>query len=226
MQHRVSIDSVLSYFLLTQFLFIATGHAAELSVWVSGVSNDRGHVVIDVCTRAEFLGPRCAYHGSTRAKQGTAIVNVASVLPGSYAIQTYNDENDNLTVDRNFFGHPKRGHRLQQQCASAVRAAALRRCRGHRPARRDPNRAAAPLDLALIYRNPTLMLGVRHAPIVFFTPIFRITLERVLTQGPREPTSRRAKSVFPCCIRSADRAAAIGPHIGEKRPPRSAGEFL
>ena len=106
MQHRVSIDSVLSYFLLTQLLFIATGYAAELSVSVSGVSNDRGHVVIDVGTRAEFLGPRCAYHGSTPAKPGTVTVNVASVSPGSYAIQAYHDENDNLTVDRNFLGIP------------------------------------------------------------------------------------------------------------------------
>ena len=97
---------MLSYFLLTQLLFIATGHAAELSVSVSGVSNDRGHIVIDVCTRAEFLGPRCAYHGSTPAKPGTVIVNVASVSPGSYAIQAYHDENDNLTVDRNFLGIP------------------------------------------------------------------------------------------------------------------------
>jgi uncharacterized protein (DUF2141 family) len=103
---RSSINSVLSYFLLTQLLFIATGHAAELSVSVSGVSNDRGHVVIDVCTRAEFLGPRCAYHGSTPAKPGTVIVNVASVSPGSYAIQAYHDENDNLMVDRNFLGIP------------------------------------------------------------------------------------------------------------------------
>jgi hypothetical protein len=89
-----SIKSVLSYFLLTQLLLIATGRAAELSVSVSGLSNDRGHVVIDVCTRAEFLGPRCAYHGSTPAKPGTVIVNVASVSPGSYAIQAYHDENE------------------------------------------------------------------------------------------------------------------------------------
>ena len=29
-----------------------------------------------------------------------------SVSPGSYAIQAYHDENDNLTVDRNFLGLP------------------------------------------------------------------------------------------------------------------------
>ena len=102
----MSTNSVLSYFLLIQLLFIATGHAAELSVSVSGVSNDRGHVVIDVCTREEFLGPRCAYHGSTPAKPGAVIVNVTSVSPGGYAIQAYHDENDNLTVDRNFLGLP------------------------------------------------------------------------------------------------------------------------
>jgi uncharacterized protein (DUF2141 family) len=101
----MSINSVLPYFLLTQLLFSATGHSAELSVLVSGVSNDRGHVVIDVCTRAEFLGPRCSYHGATPAKPGTVIVNVA-VAPGNYAIQAYHDENDNLTVDRNFLGVP------------------------------------------------------------------------------------------------------------------------
>src|SRR5262245_3528442 len=103
----MSINSVLSYFLLTaQLLFVATGYSAELSVLVKGVSNDRGHVVIDVCSRTEFLGPQCCYHGRTPAKPGTVIVNVASVAPGSYAIQAYHDENDNLTVDRNFLGIP------------------------------------------------------------------------------------------------------------------------
>ena len=102
----MSINSVTSYFLLTQLLFVATGHSAELSVSVSGVSNDRGHVLIDVCSRAEFLGPLCAYHGRTPAKPGTVIVKVESVSPGSYAIQAYHDENDNLTVDRNFLGLP------------------------------------------------------------------------------------------------------------------------
>jgi len=40
------------------------------------------------------------------AKLGTVNVNVASVSPRSYAIQAYHDENDNLTVDRNFLGIP------------------------------------------------------------------------------------------------------------------------
>ena len=102
----MSINSVTSYFLLTQLLFVATGHSAELSVSVSGISNDRGHVLIDVCSQAEFLGPRCGYHGRAPAKPGTVIVKVGSVSPGSYAIQAYHDENDNLTVDRNFLGLP------------------------------------------------------------------------------------------------------------------------
>jgi uncharacterized protein (DUF2141 family) len=103
----MSIKSVLFYLLLTQLLLVAAGHSAEISVLVSGISNDRGHVLIDVCSRAEFLGPRCSYHGRTPAKPGTVIIKVASVSPGSYAIQAYHDENDNLTVDRNFLGLPK-----------------------------------------------------------------------------------------------------------------------
>src|SRR5437762_11196563 len=102
----MSINSVTSYFLLTELLFVATGHSAELSVSVSGVPNDRGHVLIDVCSRAEFLGPRCAYHGRAPAIPGKVIVKVGSVSPGRYANQAYHDENGNLTVDRNFLGFP------------------------------------------------------------------------------------------------------------------------
>jgi hypothetical protein len=55
------------------------------------------------------------------------------------------------------------------------------------------------------------MIGVRHVPHRLFTPIFRITSERVLTQGAaRGNIASSTVRVFPCCTRSNQMHAGIG----------------
>jgi uncharacterized protein (DUF2141 family) len=91
---------------------LASPAAAEpgvLLVTITGVRNDHGHVLVAVCDRATFLQPKCAYHGSATAKTGAVTVRVTGVPAGVYAVQAYQDENDNNTLDRNFFGMPKEG---------------------------------------------------------------------------------------------------------------------
>jgi uncharacterized protein (DUF2141 family) len=62
--------------------------------------NDKGHVLVAVCSREDFLGSQCAYSGRAPAKPGTVIATVSSVSPGRYAIHAFHDENDNLKIDR------------------------------------------------------------------------------------------------------------------------------
>ena len=86
----------------------AGGQPNVLRVAVSGVSSSRGHVRVDVCGRTEFLSS-CRYSGSAPAKPGETVVEVKDLPPGIYAVQAYDDRNDNQKVDRNLIGMPTEG---------------------------------------------------------------------------------------------------------------------
>ena len=86
----------------------AGGQTNVLRVAVSGVSSSRGHVRVDVCGRTEFLSS-CRYSGSAPAKPGETVVEVKDLPPGIYAVQAYDDRNDNQKVDRNLIGMPTEG---------------------------------------------------------------------------------------------------------------------
>lgn len=76
-----------------------------LRVVVQDVASSRGHVRVDVCTRSEFLS-KCRYSGSAPATPGATMVEVRDLPPGVYAVQAYDDRNDNRAVDRNVLGLP------------------------------------------------------------------------------------------------------------------------
>ncbi len=76
-----------------------------LRIMVQEVASSRGHVRVDVCTRSEFLS-KCRYSGSAPATPGVTIVEVRDLPPGVYAVQAYDDRNDNREVDRNVLGLP------------------------------------------------------------------------------------------------------------------------
>lgn len=79
---------------------------APITVVVLNVHNARGHVRVDVCTNRTFLRD-CAHSGAAPARVGATTVMVENVPPGVYAIQAYQDENDNHKVDQGFLGIPK-----------------------------------------------------------------------------------------------------------------------
>lgn len=92
------------------FLLAAGGGPTTfLDVAVSNVRNGNGHVLVAVCLPAQFLSPRCQFTGSAPAHAGTVVVQINGIPPGTYAVQAFQDENDNLRIDRNFFGLPKEG---------------------------------------------------------------------------------------------------------------------
>ncbi len=83
--------------------------AADVDVTVTGVRNARGHVLVALCGEAEFLKPHCPWQGSAAAQAGTVHVVLHGVPAGVYAAEAFHDENDNGTLDRNFFGLPAEG---------------------------------------------------------------------------------------------------------------------
>jgi uncharacterized protein (DUF2141 family) len=87
--------------------FCATGSAsaASIEVRVQGVTA-KGKVLVAVCDKTTFLKD-CAYSGSAPAKAGETVVTVDGVPTGSWAVLSYQDENDNGKLDRNVLGIPK-----------------------------------------------------------------------------------------------------------------------
>ena len=81
--------------------------SAPIDVTVSEVWRAGGSVRVDVCTRDTFLHTTCPYSGAAPAQLGETTVTVPDVPPGVYAIQAYDDVNDNRVVDQGFLGMPK-----------------------------------------------------------------------------------------------------------------------
>ena len=91
-------------------VLMGTGaHAADLSVTVNNVANARGKVLVAVCTPETFLRAGCPYSAAEPARPGSVTVVVRKVPPGTYAVQAFHDENQNLDIDRNFLGLPEEG---------------------------------------------------------------------------------------------------------------------
>ena len=86
-----------------------TAMAGELQVVVTNVRNARGHVVVGVCSKDNFLTENCLYNASAPSKPGQTIVTVPDVPAGVWAVQAYHDENDNEQVDRDLLGIPTEG---------------------------------------------------------------------------------------------------------------------
>ena len=80
-----------------------------LVVTVTGVRSAAGHVLVAVCDRQTFLQESCRYRGGAPASPGSVTVRVEGVQPGTYAVQAFQDENDNRKVDRSFIGMPTEG---------------------------------------------------------------------------------------------------------------------
>jgi uncharacterized protein (DUF2141 family) len=95
--------------LLACLAFPVAAEPGLLTVTVTGVRNDRGHVLVAVCDRGTFLAPTCPYRGRAAAAPGAVVVQVGGVPPGVYAVQAFHDENDNGKLDKTFFGMPKEG---------------------------------------------------------------------------------------------------------------------
>ena len=89
------------------WLACGTGRAATVVVIVTDVRNDRGNILVALCTRATFLRPHCPWRGHVSAHRGQVEISIDDIPPGTYAAQAFHDENNNGKLDRSLLGLPK-----------------------------------------------------------------------------------------------------------------------
>ncbi len=82
-------------------------HAGTVQVAVTGVSDPRGHVRVQLCTKATFLTSACPYRGAAPAIVGATLVTIDQVPPGRYAVQAFDDPTDEGEVHQNLLGIPR-----------------------------------------------------------------------------------------------------------------------
>ncbi|NHN89517.1 DUF2141 domain-containing protein [Acetobacter conturbans] len=82
-------------------------HAATLGITVTNIPDATGTIRIAVCTKHEFLSPMCAYHEVVPSHPGQVHVSIQDIPSGIYAVQVFQDRNDNEKLDKNFFGIPQ-----------------------------------------------------------------------------------------------------------------------
>lgn len=106
-----SIFRTLNRSLLLAVGLCAAGAAAatDIEVRVSGVAGGKGKVAVAVCDKDTFLKD-CQYSATAPARQGETVVTVKGVPPGTWAVLSYQDENDNGKLDRNVIGIPKENY--------------------------------------------------------------------------------------------------------------------
>ena len=97
----------------------AQARNANVAVAVDNVKSTRGHVRVDLCTAQTFLGD-CPYSGEAASTPGRTVVYLYDVPPGDYAIQAYQDENDDREVNRNHFGIPTEGFGFSHDASFSV----------------------------------------------------------------------------------------------------------
>lgn len=95
--------------LLAMAAAAASPNSGSITIEVGNVRNNRGKVVVDICTQDRFLGDGCAWHGEAPARTGVTTVTVHNVPAGNYAAQAFHDENLSGEVDRGMFGIPNEG---------------------------------------------------------------------------------------------------------------------
>ena len=94
--------------------------AADVTVRVTGVHNDRGQIFASLCQRGEYLRSQCEHSARTAAHSGTVLLTFADVQPGNYAIQVFHDENSDGQLNRNSRGIPVEGYGFSNNATGAM----------------------------------------------------------------------------------------------------------
>lgn len=80
----------------------------ELKVEVRGIPNAKGKVLVGVYNKAEGFRDKSFAVASAEqpARQGTLVLSIPNLKPGTYALAVFHDENGNGNLDTNFLGIP------------------------------------------------------------------------------------------------------------------------
>lgn len=101
--------SFLTAGLLLAFLVPRTAAANDLTIIVHGVKDDRGVVRADVCDKANFQTDKCPYKAHTPSVPGDTVIEIRGLPPGTYAVQAFQDANNDGEMQQNFLGVPREG---------------------------------------------------------------------------------------------------------------------
>lgn len=98
----------LSRMVLGTTLIVSTGAAtaADLTIEVNGVTNEKGSVLVAIYDRAETWMKKSVGTAQVPAKQGAVTLTIKDLADGEYAASLFHDENGNGTLDSNAFGVP------------------------------------------------------------------------------------------------------------------------
>ena len=95
-------------------LAITSGYAATLYVTVEGIRNQSQPVRVLLFNTPDSFPDeaQCFKSQTTRATQGTAVVEFTDLAPGPYAIMAYHDENGDNRLNRVLGMWPSEGYGL------------------------------------------------------------------------------------------------------------------
>ena len=92
----------------------ASGHAATLQVTVEKIRNDSQPVRVLLFNSPDSFPDEKQYFKvqTTKATEGTAVVEFSNLAPGPYAIMAYHDENEDNSLNRVLGMWPSEGYGL------------------------------------------------------------------------------------------------------------------
>jgi uncharacterized protein (DUF2141 family) len=98
--------------------------AARIVVTITGLKSNEGGVYVGLyATPSKFLnGTQVDAMKKVRASTAPITVVFDNLAPGTYAVGTYHDENNNNHLDTNFLGLPTEGYAL----SNGIRAVAAK----------------------------------------------------------------------------------------------------
>jgi uncharacterized protein (DUF2141 family) len=91
--------------------FLASGQAAanDLTIIVRGVRDARGVVRVDVCDKANFQTDKCPFKAEAPSMPGEVVIEIRDLPPGIYAVQAFQDADNDGEMQQNFLGIPREG---------------------------------------------------------------------------------------------------------------------
>lgn len=113
-------------------LWMAASPSVTLTVVVENVRSDKG-VVGTLVFRSAAGWPESVRSAVMRkavpAHAGVVTLQLAGLAPGEYAVVVLHDENENMKLDKSFFGRPREGWGMSNNPKARLSAPAFERAR-------------------------------------------------------------------------------------------------
>jgi len=97
--------------LSTMTLISHHANAAELTINISDISSEKGHIMVALYAGEEaYSTGKSKWASKVKANNSEEAVTFSDLPDGEYAIQMFHDENDNQKLDFNMLGIPKESY--------------------------------------------------------------------------------------------------------------------